>query len=135
MGVSIEGLQVRARDSVQQWLSRGWWLLFPSFALLTFRLAVERTCAEPYDLLPALASKPAWAWPIAGVYVLAHVWVVGAYVLTVSRTDTLVPSVRLWNEVWGAEVMKLALMLAPFAIEYAPLPIWRAIGAGLKCSQ
>jgi hypothetical protein len=67
--------------------------------------------------------------------VLAHVWIVGAYVLTASRTQTLVPGVRLWNEIWGADARKLVLMLAAFAIEYAPIPIWRVIGAGLKCSR
>jgi hypothetical protein len=54
-----------ASQAAKRWLDRSWWLLFPAFTALTIRLGVERACAQPYDLLPAVTSNPAWAWPLA----------------------------------------------------------------------
>jgi hypothetical protein len=115
-------------------LKWSWWLLFPSFAALTLRLAVERMCAEPYDLLPALTSKTASAWPLAIVYVLAHVWMISAYLVTVSKTQALLPRPGAIRAVWGAGAARFILMLAAFAIEYAPVPMWRLVGAGFRCA-
>ena len=90
------------------WLGRSWWLLFPAFTALTIRLGVERACAEPYDLLPALTSNPAWAWPLAFVYVLSYVWIAAACVTTAVAADTLIPSIAAWRAFWSGESYKAA---------------------------
>jgi hypothetical protein len=117
------------------YVALAWWPLFPSFLALTCRLAIERACAEPYDLLPALTSKPAWAWTFAAVYVLAHAWLVSAYLLTVASSQSLLPRIRDWQAIWGSQFFKVWLMFLAFAIEYAPVPMWRLIGAALHCSR
>jgi len=129
-----DGRPVIGGDFADKWLKRTWWLLFPSFTVLTVRLDVERACADPYDLLPALASEPAWAWPVALVYVLAHFWAVAAYLLTVSRTQEMVPPVRAWQSVWGTEVAKPIVMAAVLIAEYVPVQVWRLIGTSLRCT-
>ena len=123
------------RGPVDVWLMRAWWVLFPCFAALAIRLAIDRACAEPYNLLPALAGDPAWAWPLAIVYVLAHLWIAAAYLLTVSRTQALVPTPRALAALRSADTMKLILMSGAFAIEYSPMPLWRLIGTGLRCAR
>jgi hypothetical protein len=113
---------------------RYWWVLFPCFSVLTCRLTAERMCGDPYDLLPALTSRPAWAWPIALVYVSAHVWVLAVWLLTVSRSRELVPGPRAYRVVWGADAAKLLLMLGVFVIEYSPVSLWRLLGASVRCT-
>jgi hypothetical protein len=112
-----------------------WWALFPAFFALVCRLTIERACADPYDLLPALTSRPAWAWMFAVIYVLAHVWLVSAYLFTVAGSQSLLPSLSDWKAIWGARLSRVWLMLLAFAIEYAPVPIWRLIGAALHCPR
>jgi hypothetical protein len=111
-----------------RWLGRIWWLLFPAFAVLTWRLDIERACANPYDLLPALTTNPVWAWPIALVYVLSHVWIVAVYVTTAVAAGTLRPSIDRWRGMWGRDLYKILVMAAVIAIEYAPLALWRWLG-------
>jgi len=121
-----------ARATVR-WLARSWWLLFPAFAAVTLRLGVERACADPYDLLPAITSNPAWAWPIAVVYVLAHAWVVTAYVTTTVVAETLRPSRGHWRALWGRELYLIVAMAAALVLEYAPIALWRWLGAAGIC--
>jgi hypothetical protein len=116
------------------WLGRSWWLLFPAFTALTIRLGVERACAEPYDLLPAVTSNPAWAWPLAFLYVLTHVWVAASVVTTAVAADTLLPSLGVWRTLWGREAYKLLAMVAALAVEYAPLEWWHWLGRMAICS-
>jgi hypothetical protein len=111
-----------------RWLGRSWWLLFPAFSALTWRLDIDRACANPYDLLPALTTNPASAWAIALVYVLAHVWMVAVYVTTASAAGTLRPPVDRWRGMWGRDVYKILAIAAAIAIEYAPLELWRWLG-------
>ena len=124
------------RTSVRRgigWLGRSWWLLFPAFTALTIRLGVERACAEPYDLLPAVTSHPAWAWPLASVYVLAHVWIAAAYVATAVGAGSLIPSIVHWREWWGRESYKVLAIAGALTVEYMPLEWWRWLGAIATC--
>lgn len=111
-----------------------WWGVFPCFAALVIRLTMERACADPYELLPALSSRPWFAWPIALVYVLAHAWIVGVYLVTVAETNAIVPAWSDWRAIWAGGTRKLLLMLAVFAIEYAPIAVWRVVGEALQCA-
>jgi hypothetical protein len=118
------------RDEIQSALSTSWWIVFPCFGALVVRLSAERACADPHDLLPALTGMPAGAWPLALVYVAAHAWVVGAYLLTVSRTAQLLPLPAAVRVVWGRDVFKLLAIGLAFAIEYAPMSLWRLAASG-----
>jgi hypothetical protein len=111
-----------------RWLGRSWWLFFPAFTVVTLRLGVERACADPYDLLPAVTSNPAWAWPIALVYVLTHVWTITAYVTTAVGAGTLWPSRVQWRSLWGRELYTIVAMAAALVLEYAPVALWRWLG-------
>jgi hypothetical protein len=62
-----------------RFLSRTWWAIGPAFVVLVGRFAVDRACADPDNLVPALASRPFVAWTMAAMYVLAHLWLLGAY--------------------------------------------------------
>lgn len=116
-------------------LGRSWWVIFPLFAALSVRLAVERACGDPYELLPALTSNARWAWGVALVYVLAHVWFVGAYLVTVSRTGTLLPALAAWRGVWRMDAVKIAGMAVLLAIESAPVAIWRMLAPAIGCAR
>ena len=111
---------------------RSWWVIFPCFAALTLRLSVERACSDPYDLLPALMSRPGWAWPLALLYLLAHVWMLAVSLVTVSRAGELRAGTL---RMWGNHAVKLLLMLGVFVIEYAPVSLWRLIGTSLQCTR
>jgi hypothetical protein len=113
------------------WLGRSWWLLFPAFTALTIRLGVERACAEPYDLLPAVTSNPAWAWPLALLYVLAHVWIAAAFASTAAAVGSSIPSIAQWRASWGREAYKVLAIVGALAIEYAPLAWWQWLGTAL----
>ena len=119
--------------AIQRWLVRGWFILFPCFAALTFEMCFERTCRDPYDLLPAVTSRPLLAWPVALLYVTAHVWAIAAYLLTVSATQRLVPTSQEYRAVWAGDTGKPALMLAVLVIEYLPLAWWRLVGTVIGC--
>jgi hypothetical protein len=121
-------------DSLRRALKRSWWVLFPCFLVLVLRLTVERTCSDPYDLLPALASNPVWGWPIAIVYVTSHAWLLGVYLLTAASVDSLVPSRLAFRSMWRAEYMKVLLMAGAFLLEYLPVTIWRLVGTALHCA-
>ena len=110
-----------------------WWILFPCFVLLVIRLSVDRTCSDPYDLLPGLTSNPVWGWPIAVVYVTSHLWLIGAYLLTASSSDALAPTRAAFRNVWQADYLKVLLMVIAFVVEYLPLTMWRLIGTALHC--
>jgi hypothetical protein len=114
-------------------LTSTWWPVLLSFGALTVRLAHERACSNPYDLLPDVTSNPAWALLLAAVYVAAHVWAVCAYVMTVSVSDALLPGPAAFRAAWGSSAVKPALMAVVFAIEYAPIPVWRLLGHALGC--
>ena len=113
------------RDEIQSALSTSWWIVFPCFSVLVVRLSAERACADPNNLLPALTGTPAGAWPLAAVYVAAHAWIVGAYLLTVSRTARLLPGPGAARGVWGRDAFKLFAIGLAFAMEYAPISLWR----------
>jgi hypothetical protein len=120
---------------MERWVMRTWWFLFPSFALLTIVLSFERACRDPYNLLAGAASIPATALGLAAMYVLAHVWIVAAYLITVARTQDLLPSARTFRETWPtADSLKVALMAAAVATEYCPVRLWRLVGAYFGCS-
>jgi hypothetical protein len=115
-------------------MRRSWWLLCPSFALLTARLAVERACGDPYDLLPAITANSRWAWPLALLYVLTHIWFVTVYLMTAAQARTLVPRIAVFREVWGRDFWKVVLMAAALLIEYAPIPLWQLAGKAFQCT-
>jgi hypothetical protein len=119
---------------LQAWLLRSWWLLFPSFTVLSVRLTTERVCGNPYDLLPALTANSRWAWPLALLYVLPHLWLLAACLLTAARAQALAPGARVFSEVWGREAWKLLLMAAVLVLEYAPISLWRLLGSALQCA-
>ena len=114
---------------------RIWWVVFPCFAGVVVRLAIERSCGAPYDLLPAVSAKPIFAWPIALVYVSAHAWILAVYLVTVADRQILVPAASDWRAIWKSDVGKLVLMVAMFSIEYAPMLLWRLIAGGLQCPR
>lgn len=120
-------------EFTRAWLIRSWWFLFPSFTGLSVRLAAERACADPYNLLPAVSADARWTWPLALVYVMPHVWLVGAYLQTASRADAIVPGVSVFRELWGKDVAKLILMAGVLAFESLPIPMWRLIGRAFHC--
>jgi hypothetical protein len=124
-----------SHDAIRRGLGAIWWILFPCFVLLVIRLSIERTCSDPYDLLPGLASNPAWGWPIALVYVTSHVWLIGVYLLTASSSDSLVPPRAAFRNLWQADVLKIVLMLIAFVVEYLPVTVWRLAGAALHCAR
>jgi hypothetical protein len=119
-------------DIVTRWLQRTWWAIFPAFALLVVRLAFERACGDPYDLLPAASSNAALAWPIAAVYVLGHVWIASAYLIAAERSHSLVPPLALVVG-WKGAGAQIVLMLAVLAIEYSPVAVWALAGAAAAC--
>lgn len=120
-------------DVVRRGLVAIWWILFPCFVLLVIRLSIERTCSDPYDLLPGLASNPVWGWPIAVVYVTSHLWLIGVYLLTASSSDSLVPPRAAFRNLWQTDHVKVLLMLIAFVVEYLPVTVWRLIGTALHC--
>ena len=110
------------------WLLRSWWMVFCGFAGVVLVFIRERACFDRLDLLPSVATRPALAWMLATFYLLAHCWLLAAYVLTVQRTSRLLPRFRQISAVWGAGRIKLLLMLALFAVEYAPASLWTVLG-------
>jgi hypothetical protein len=110
------------------WLQRSWWIVFWGFAAVVLVFIRERACFDRLDLLPSVATRPALAWMLATLYLLAHCWLLAAYVLTVQRTDQLLPRFRQISAVWGAGLIQLLLMLALFALEYAPAGLWTSLG-------
>lgn len=115
-------------------LGAAWWLLFPCFTALVVRLAVERACSDPYDLLPALTSNPLWGWLIAIIYVASHLWMIAVYMLTASISDSLLPRFGL-RGIWGSDYVKILLMLSAFVLEYLPVTLWRLAGTALHCAR
>jgi hypothetical protein len=113
---------------VQSWLSRSWWIVVPPFMILVARLVYERTCAEPYELLPLLTSQPLLAWALAALYVAAHCWAVAAYLVTVDATNTLLPSWSASRKLWGPDWLKVVATLAILILEYWSIPFWRLLG-------
>jgi hypothetical protein len=114
-------------------LMRSWWLLFPCFTGLAFRLTAERACGDPYDLLPGITADPKWAWPLAAIYLLAHLWMLAACLLTIDEAGAFAPSLRVIRRVWGPGLSKVLLMTAVFVLEYSPVSLWRWFGAGIAC--
>jgi hypothetical protein len=114
-------------------LATTWWIVCPSFTVLSLRLVAERACANRYDLLPGVTSNPGWAWPLALVYVAAHFWCLFSYLFTMELAGTLVPSLTVFKSVWGRHTSKLRLMAGILALEYAPMSLSRLLGAYLRC--
>jgi hypothetical protein len=117
------------------WLVRGWWLVMPPFAALVARLAFERSCAAPYELLPTLTRLPQAAWGLAALYVAAHAWLAAAYLVTIQETGALVPGLAAVRTARRGRLPLLLVACAIFAIEYAPISMWQAIGRTLSCGQ
>ena len=129
-GNSVTG----SHDVLRRALGRSWWVLFPCFVVLVLRLSVERSCSDPYDLLPGLASNPLWGWPIAIGYVISHAWLIGVYLLTAASADSLVPSRVAFRSMWRADYIKVLLMAVAFLLEYLPVTIWHLVGTALHCA-
>jgi hypothetical protein len=129
------GRTMNGRAVVMRGVRAIWWPLWPAFLALAVRLGIERGCGDAYDLLPSLVSSPAWAWPLAAVYVAAHAWVIVAYLVTVSAAQRLAPGVAVWRAVWGRSLVRVILMLAAMAIEYTPVALWRMAGAVAGCGR
>jgi hypothetical protein len=107
----------------------------PPFAALVARLAFERICAAPYELLPTLTRLPQVAWGLAALYVAAHAWLAAAWLVTIEETGALIPGLPAVRTAWRGRLPLLLVACAIFAIEYAPIPIWKAIGRTLSCGQ
>jgi hypothetical protein len=118
---------------VQSLLGTAWWGIFPCFAALTVRLAHDRACGHLYELLPGVTSSPSGTWPLAIIYVLAHIWILTAWVLYVLRSNELFPPVNALKHAWGRDERKVLLMAAVFAIEYAPMSVWHLLGRAVGC--
>ena len=118
----------------RRWIARTWWVVFPCFAVLTVRLTVERTCGDSYQLLAQITSRPSFGWLLAALYVSAHWWLLAVYLVTVRRTQMLVPTIAAARTVWGNQSAKIFLLLATLILEYAPVSIWRAVGVRLGSS-
>ena len=110
-----------------------WWAIAPPFAALTVALSRERACAEPYRLLPGVTADPVSAWPIALLYLAAHLWIVAAYLTTIQGTRALIPGPGGIRAVWGNASLKLLFMLVILIVEYLPMTVWRSVGAAV-CS-
>ncbi len=117
-----------ASDRLISVLDRSWWIVWPAFAVLSVRLSVDRSCGDPAALLPGLTSDPLWAWPLALLYLVAHLWVCAAYAVTAARTGSLMPTGAAWRELWGSRPNRIALFVLVLAIEHAPAPVWRLAG-------
>jgi hypothetical protein len=126
-----ESTAVIALTDDRRWIARTWWVVFPCFAVLTARLVAERMCDNSYQFLSQVTSHPSFGWLLAAVYVSAHWWLLAVYLETVRRTQMLVPTIEAARAVWGSQSAKIFLLLAMLILEYAPVSIWRAIGAGL----
>jgi hypothetical protein len=121
-------------DRASTWLRRTWWLVMPPFAGLVLRLVFERACAAPYELLPSLTSVPALASLVAALYLAAHAWMVAALLFTIERSGSLVPAIAGIRRIWQGRLTPLTLAIVLFAIEYAPVPFWQAVGQRvLRC--
>jgi hypothetical protein len=120
-------------ESRHTWLVVSWWVLFPCFTALTVALTGGRMCGDASDLLPSLTSNPGLAWPVALVYVLAHIWIVAACLLTIARTGELLPRVHQFRSLWRGDATKVFLMAAALIVEYSPTSLWRIIGAAFGC--
>lgn len=114
-------------------LTTTWWFVCPVFAVVVLRLLAERACGDPYNLLPAVAANPRWAWPLAVVYVAGHVWMLAVYLITSDSAGTLVPGYEAVQAVWGWHMIKVVLMTALMLLEYSPVGVWRLIGAWIGC--
>lgn len=110
------------------WLVRAWWLIFPCFGALTVTLVIQRTCARPHQLLPSVTSDPALAWPVALLYLSAHLWMLAAYLLTVERAGSLLPTPQAIRAVWSKQATKLMLMTATLVVEASPVALLRLAG-------
>jgi hypothetical protein len=110
-----------------------WWPLCPAFAAVVVRLSLDRTCADPYDLIPALTARPATAWPIAGIYLAAHVWMLSAYLLAVDG-DNLYPGLKALRRTWSTDTFKVFAMAVILLVEYLPMTVWRLIGVASGCA-
>ena len=124
-----------AMGRARSWLAGIWWIVTPPFAVLVGWLAFERTCGDPYELLPAITSRSELALPLAILYLVAHCWAVGAYLLTVCHAGSVLPSTRAGKQLWGRQWPKLIVMISVFAVEYAPMPVWRVVGSFLNCGS
>ena len=121
-------------ERLPAWLRWSWWFVVPPIGALAVRLAFERACESPYELAAALMSRSRPALLVALLYLGAHVWAVVAYLLTIERTRTLVPSLGAVRRLWGSDVIKLAIAAAVLALEHAPVRLWRLLGrAVLGC--
>jgi hypothetical protein len=75
-----------------------------------------------------------WGWLIAIIYVASHLWIIAVYILTASISDSLLPR-SVFRGFWGADSVKILLMLSAFVLEYLPVTMWRLAGAALHCAR
>lgn len=119
--------EVNRDDSVRRVLAASWWLLFPAFALLAGRLAYERGCRDPLELLPSLMNRPLVALAVAGVYLAAYLWCVTVWFHAARLTGRLIPGPRDLRAIWSGDAIKIAAFLAALAIEQLPRGVWTAV--------
>jgi len=117
----------------QRLLARTWWAIGPAFVVLTARLAIDRACRDPYNLVPGLASKPVLAWALAALYLGAHLWLLLAYLRTSIDARTLLPLPRDIRAVWGRGQWKVWVLVAVMTVEYSPQSFSRLAGRSGAC--
>ncbi|MBK5296294.1 MAG: hypothetical protein JJE40_03985, partial [Vicinamibacteria bacterium] len=69
------------------------------------------------------------------LYLGAHCWAVGAYLVTVEHAASLLPSSRAVKAFWGRHWPKVVVTAAIVAVEHAPMTLWRAVGHFLNCGS
>jgi hypothetical protein len=117
-------------------LTWSWYGIFPAMLLIVGAFLVERGCFDRYTLLPALGTRPGLAYVVAGIYTLAHAWIVTAYAATIAECGAVVPSLRRMREVWQGEWFKVVAMAAVLALEYVPAGVWVRLAGSLgTCPQ
>jgi hypothetical protein len=115
-------------------LDWSWWLVMPAFAALVLRLDVERACAAPYELLPEITTVPLFAWALSALYLAGHAWLGAAWLVTALHADRMLPPWRSVRAYWIGRTWAIWLTLAIFALEYAPIPVWRIlVRSVLRC--
>jgi hypothetical protein len=72
---------------------------------------------------------------VAVTYLSAHLWIVAVWLVTVARSQELMPRFRAYRTVWGTDALKLLLMLSVFIVEYSPVSFWRMVGTSLQCTR
>jgi hypothetical protein len=110
-----------------------WWVIFPGFLVVVLALVRDRACFDRTYPLPDVATRPMFAWLVAGVYLFAHGWLVAAYGFTVSETRRLLPRIEQVRQTWGPAWPQLLATIGLFALEYGPVKVWTGIARVTGC--